>query len=64
MSVLYNLNKANVVADTLCLMTMDSVSHIKEGKKYLVKDVHRLSRLGDRLVSSPNGACMVHNNYE
>ena len=43
-------------------MTMSSVSHVGEGKKELVKDVHRLVRLGVRLKDSPNGGFMVHDN--
>ena len=46
MSVLYHPGKANVVADSLRRMTMGSVSHIDEAKKYLLRDVHRLSILG------------------
>ena len=53
MIVLYHLGKANVVVDTLSCMTMDSVSHIEEAKKYKLKDVHRLSRFGVRLEDSP-----------
>ena len=48
MSVLYHPVKANVVMDSLSRMTMGIVSHIEEGKKDLVKDVHRLARLGVR----------------
>ena len=46
MSVLYHPDKANVVADALSRMTMGSVFHIDEAKKYLMRDVHRLDRLG------------------
>ena len=62
--VLYQPDKANVVVDALSHMTMSSVSHIKGSNKDLVKDVHRLARLGVRLKDSPNGGVMVHNNYE
>ena len=55
-------SKANVVADSLSRMNMGSVSHAKEGKKDLVKDVHRWDRLGVRLEDSPNGGFMVHHN--
>ncbi|TMX05236.1 hypothetical protein EJD97_000311 [Solanum chilense] len=45
-------------------MTMGSVSHIDEAKKDLVKDVHRLARLGVRFEDSPNGVFMFyHNSY-
>ena len=64
MSVLYHPGKANVVEDTLNRMTIGSVSQIEESKKDLVKDVHRLARLGVRLEGSPNGCVMVHHNSE
>ena len=41
---------------------MGSVSHADEVKKDLVKDVHRLARLGVRLENSPNGGFMVYHN--
>ena len=59
MSVLHLPRKANNVEDALCHMTMGSVSHIDEAKKYLVKDVHRLARLGVILEDSSNGGFMV-----
>ena len=39
---------------------MGSVSHADEVKKDLVKDVHRLARLGVWLENSPNGGFVVH----
>ena len=62
MSVIYHPDKANAVADALSRMTMGSVSHIEEAKKDLVRDFHRLSRLGVRLEDSSDGGFMVHNN--
>ena len=64
MSILYHPGKANVVADSLSRMNMDSVSHIDEAKKDLVKDFRRLARLGVRLEDSLNGGFMVHHNSE
>ena len=64
MSVLYHTGNANVVADALSHITMGSVFHIKESKKYLVKYVHRLSRSGVILEESPNFDFMVHQNSE
>ena len=46
MCVLYNPGKANVVADALSRLSMGSVSHVEDGKKELVHDVHRLAHLG------------------
>ena len=60
MSVLYHPGKANVVVDSLSRMTMITVSHVEEASKDLVKDVHRLSRLGVRLEDSPNIGFIVH----
>ena len=51
-------------ADALSRMTMGSVSHIDEAKKKILKDVHRLARLGVRFEDSPNYGFMVHNNSE
>ena len=45
-------------------MTMGGVSHVEEGQDDVVKDVHRLDRLGVRLEDSPKGGFMVHNNPE
>ena len=59
MSVLYHPRKANVVADALSCKTMESVSLMEDGKKCLVKDVHRLSWLGVRLEDSSNGGFLV-----
>ena len=64
MSVRYNLFKANKVAYFLSRMTTCSVPHVAESKKDLVKDVHRLSCSGVRYKDSPNGAFMVHHNFE
>ena len=64
MSVLYHPDKTNVVADALSQLSMGSVSHIDEAKKDLLKDVHKLARLGVRLEESGNKGFMVHHNCE
>ena len=64
MSVFYHPGKGNVVEDALSRMTMGSVSHVKERKKDLMKDVHRLARLGVWSKDSSNGGFMVHNNSQ
>ena len=51
MSVHYHPGKANVVADAFSRLSMGSVAHVEEERKELVKDVHRLSRLGVHLMS-------------
>ena len=60
MSVLYHPGKVYLVVDTLSRITMGSVFHVEESKKVVVKDVHKLARLGVRLEDSPNGGFMVH----
>ena len=51
MSVHYHPGKANVVADSLSILSMGSVSHVEEERKEIVKDVHRLAHLEDLLMS-------------
>ena len=43
-------------------MTMGSVSHLDEAKKYLAREVHRLARLGVRFESFLDGGVIVHYN--
>ena len=50
MSVHYHPCKANVVADALSRLYIGSVAHVEEEMKDLVKDVHKLARLGAELV--------------
>ena len=50
MSLLYNLGKANMVADAKSRVSMGSVTHVVDEKKEIVKEVNRL----DRLVSYYN----------
>ena len=59
MSVLYYLDKVNIVVDALSRMTLGSVSHIEQTNKDLVKDVHRFARFAVRLEGSPNDVLMV-----
>ena len=49
MSVHHHPGK-NVVADALSRLSIGSVSHFEEQRKELVNDVHRLARLGVRLM--------------
>ncbi|KAH0682737.1 hypothetical protein KY285_020250 [Solanum tuberosum] len=64
MSVHYHPGKANVVADALSRLSMGSVAHVEEERKELAKDVHRLARLGVRLMSISDGGVMVQNGAE
>ena len=43
---------------------MGSTAHVEDEKKELVKDVHRLARLGVRLVDSTSGGVSLYPNSE
>ena len=60
MSLYYHLGKANVVANAINRLSMGSLSHVEEGKKKMVKDIHRLANLGGRLLYSKDGGVIVH----
>jgi len=64
MSIIYHLGKYNVVAHAFSMLSMGSTSHIEEGKKELAKDVHRLERLGVRLLDSNEGGVVIMNEAE
>ncbi len=64
MSVLYHRDKANVVADDLCHLSMQSVSHVGEGKRNLLKYVYRLDRLWFHIEDSSVGSVVIHHNFE
>ncbi|KAH0706582.1 hypothetical protein KY289_011658 [Solanum tuberosum] len=64
MSVLYHPGKANVVVDAISRMSMGSVARVEDEKKELVRDVHRLARLGVQLVDSTKGRFMVYHNSQ
>jgi len=56
MNVLCPPGKDNVVVDALSRLSMGSVTHAKEEKKELAKDIHRLAHLGVCLMdTSPRG---------
>ena len=63
-SVHYHPCKVNVVADSLSRLSMGSVVQIEEERKELVKDVHRLARLGVRLMSISDSVVIVQNGAE
>ena len=64
MSVLYHPKKANVVADAFSRVSMGSVTLVVDEKKDLMKEFHRLARLGVRLEDSPKGGFMVRHNSQ
>ncbi|XP_069154571.1 uncharacterized protein [Solanum lycopersicum] len=57
-------SKANVVANSLNRMSMESTAHIEDEKNELAKEVHRLARLGMWLVCSTSGGVLVHPSSE
>lgn len=48
-SVLYHLEKENMVIDALSRKFMNSITHVKDERKRLVRDVHRLTHFDMRL---------------
>ncbi|WMV19080.1 hypothetical protein MTR67_012465 [Solanum verrucosum] len=56
--------KANIIADALRRLSMGSTAHVEEGKKELAKDVHKLARLGVKLMDSNEGGVVVMNGAE
>ena len=64
MSVRYHPGKANIVADALSRLSMGSIAHVEEKRKNLVKDVHRLARLGVRLMIISDSGVTVQNRVD
>ena len=64
MSVHYHPGKANVVANDFSRLSIGSVAHVEEKIKELVKDFHRLARLGVRLMSISDNNVTVQNGAE
>ena len=64
MNVHYHPGKANVVADALIKMSIGSTTHVKEENNELEKEVHKLARLGVRLVDFTSGGVSIHPSSE
>ena len=64
MNVHYHPGKVDVVADSLSKMSMGKSTHIEDEKKELVKYIHRLARLGVRLVDSTSGGVSFHPSFQ
>ncbi|XP_069146930.1 uncharacterized protein [Solanum lycopersicum] len=64
MNVHYHPGKENAVAYALSRLYMGSVAHVEEERKELVKDVHKLDRLGVRLMSISDSGVTVQNGDE
>ena len=63
-SVHYHPGKENVVADALSILSIGCVAHVEEKSEELVKDVHRLARLGVRLMSISDSGVIVQTGVE
>lgn len=50
-----------MVVDTLRRLSMGSVAQVDDEKKELVRDVHRLTRLGIQQVDSSEGGVIAYN---
>ena len=59
MSVHCHPCKENVVPDALNILSIGSVAHVEEERKEIMKDVHRLTRLGVRLMSISDSGVIV-----
>ena len=59
MNVHYHLGESNVIVDSLSRIIIVCIAHI-ENEKELVKDIHRLGRLGVWLIDSSSGGVLVH----
>ena len=64
MSVHYHPGNANVVSQDLRRLFMGSEAYIEEERKYLAKDVHRLSLIGVHLMSISDRGVIVQNGPE
>ena len=56
-----HLGKENVIANALSRLSKDSVAHVKEERKEVVKDAHSLARLEVRLMSISDSGVKVQN---
>ena len=63
-SILYHPGMANVVSNALSRLSMNSTPLVKEVKRELEKDVHRLAHLGVRLMDSTKEGVVVMNGDE
>nr|XP_009758075.1 PREDICTED: uncharacterized protein LOC104210804 [Nicotiana sylvestris] len=62
--ILYHPRKTNVVADALSRRSMGSLAHVEADKRTMMKEVHRLTNLGVRLLDSENGGIVLQNRAE
>ncbi|XP_070050513.1 uncharacterized protein [Nicotiana tomentosiformis] len=62
--IMYHLEKANVVADTLSRKSIGSLAHLESYQRLLAEEVYRLASLGVRLADSSGGGVIVKNRAE
>ncbi|KAH0695924.1 hypothetical protein KY289_013406 [Solanum tuberosum] len=60
----YPTHDLELVAVVFCFENMETLSPWEDEKKELVRDVHRLARLGVQLVDSTKGRFIVHHSSE
>ena len=61
MSIPDHPGKANMVVDSLSILSMGSNAHVEQEKREFAKDVHILARVGFRLMDSAQGGIVVTN---
>ena len=61
MSTFYHPCKANVVVDALSRLSIRTNAYVEHKNRELAKDVHRLTRVGFRLMDYTEGGIMVIN---
>ena len=64
MCILYHPCKDDVVIDALNWLFIGRTAHVKEEKRDILKDVHRLACLGIRLMDFTKGGIVVTNKLE
>ena len=57
--ILYHPGKANVVADALSRKSMGSLIDVQPERRYMVREIQRLSSLGVRLANSEDGGVSI-----
>ena len=65
MGILYHPGKSNIVVDPFSKVFIGNTSHVEEElKERVAKDMHRIARLGVRLIDSITGGVVVMNGVE
>ena len=64
MCIFYHPCKDDIVVDALNWLSIGRTAHVKEEKRDILKDVHRLACLGIRLMDFTKGGIVVTNKLE